>query len=356
MMPPLDLIESPARRPLSPRAIMAVVAALGLAAGLFWYLQSRPPSRAETSAPTPSAFVSRTSLTDRPAGIALPAGVDFGDLVLPSRPPRILNTRDGTSRLIPGLPGSSEWNHQINQLTDRTYLVVASPPPGTVEFTAAAYLIESAQGTATHIVSGRAIAVGLDNSSVLVTESKVDGDVIQRYGLDGRAVGSAFRLPPGRLLIRETVAGYVLAADQDSWELWDRATNVVLYAFHQLISATSDVLVFKKYDGTWTFVDLRTRATEQLEPPARAGNLEGAALSLDGQHIAISGVYDGGSARVIAGLNRRLGNFEYLPAFRITGSGGATIIWNGDIVTLVAHDFRTAVLWRLGGSAYTATF
>jgi hypothetical protein len=97
----------------------------------------------------------------------------------------------------------------------------------------------------------------------------------------------------------------VLAADQDPWELWDPATRAVVLSFHLLVSATSDVLV------------------------------------------------SGDPAMAVGVDDRQTNTFSFGLAFRITRSGAATVIWNGDLVTLVAHDSGTAAMWRLDGRVAT---
>ncbi len=349
-MPPLDVIESPARTSWSPRRIVSVVAAVGLVAGLVWYLQRRPP----TPEPAPAPSANRTNLPDRPVGVALPNDTNFGRVVLPSRPPRILDTSDGKNQPITGLPGTPDWNYVINVLSDRGYLVIAWPPEG-LNIKAAAYLVDVSRGTAIHVASGQGIVPGADNRSILVVESSVDGDVVQRYGLDGHAIDKTFQVPPGRHLVCETAAGVVLAADQDPWELWDPATRAVAYTFQQFISATSDVLVSGDYDGSLTFTELKTGVTKQRQVPTDAGFLYEAAFSIDGRYLAITGVNNSFTAMTVGVFDRQADSFEFMRPFGITRAGAVTVIWNRDILTFVAHDTGTAVLWRPGGTAYTVT-
>jgi hypothetical protein len=163
MTPPLDVIESSAPKSPSPRRIVTVVAVLGLVAGLVWYVRRPSPAPEPAAEPTPSATPS--GLPDRPVGTPLPiADVDLGVVILPSRPPQILNTRLGTSRPF-GVPGAADWNYQFDELDNGRYLVVAWPPESAID-TASAWLVDIGLGTADHVVSGEGIIFGSDSTSV----------------------------------------------------------------------------------------------------------------------------------------------------------------------------------------------
>ena len=101
--------------------------------------------------------------------------------------------------------------------------------------------------------------------------------------------------------------------------------------------------------------DLTTGASEKLQLPPEAGSLYEAALSTDGRYLAITGVNNSFTAMVVGVFDRQTTTFTFLPAFRVTRSGAVTVIWNHDIVTFVAHDSGTAVLWQPGWVAYTVS-
>ncbi|HEX5598857.1 MAG TPA: hypothetical protein VFX61_22995, partial [Micromonosporaceae bacterium] len=108
-----DVIESPGgSEPSGKRRLFVVVAAVA-AIALLTYLWLRAPSdpRPDTD-PPPDAG----PLPEQPDAGPLPTGLELGRLLLPTRPPRLLDTADGSSQPITGLPGAGDWTYGMHDL------------------------------------------------------------------------------------------------------------------------------------------------------------------------------------------------------------------------------------------------
>ncbi|HEX5598106.1 MAG TPA: hypothetical protein VFX61_19140, partial [Micromonosporaceae bacterium] len=277
--------------------------------------------------------------------------LELGRLLLPTRPPRLLDTADGSSQPITGLPGAGDWTYGMHDLGGGRFVVTTRPyfsGQGTMPETSA-YLVVAADASATPIAAGDDIALAADNASILVTRfSQTAGHTVRRHRLDGRPVGPAFRLPPGRGLIRGTVAGLLLGRDDGLREIWDPATGTVHHEFSQYGAVGPDLLSYNDHDAV-VVVDLRTGGSKRVALPDGAGNVHESSLSRDGRYLAVAVTNLHFTAWTIVVYDRASNVLTVAPGgpFQAAHQAQSLVMsWNGDLLTLVNRG--TAFLWQPG--------
>jgi hypothetical protein len=355
-----DVIESHAAPPVGRRVAVGVIAT----ALLVWlaYHASRPdPSDQSALAPSepPVAAMSPDPrLPGEPLMVdELVAGIDLGTLVVPTRPPQMVDTVRRTSQPISGLPAAPGLSYGVADLGGGRFLVTARDPYPATE----AFLVTTASGVARPVVTGDDVIPGADGVSVLVTRMDRRGlRSVQRYGLDGGAVGAPVTLRQDEAVTHDTVAGWLFVS-WNGWQLRDPATGAERGRYRTPLAAAPTVLAYTAEGGV-TVVGLDTGSVEAPQnmrwiAVPEATSLVAAVFQPAGRHLALHAVDPATARHSVLVLDLVTGKWSTLPGTPVrlaARTEALSLSWSGDVLSVVVPD-GTVVLWRPGSpTAYAA--
>ncbi len=350
--PTTDVIESgPSPRGLAARRLAALVAVMALGAWLVYLERTPPPSApATTTAVEVMTIAPPTIDPNLPTAIVadqLPAGIDLGTVVVPTRPPRLVDTVSGTSQPIVGVPDGAGTAYEVYDLGGGHFLVTVREPRGDTQ----AFLVTSPDAAAVPVAAGDSVVVGADNTSILVTRTDQAGQrSVQRYDLAGTAVGAPVPTVADEFLDEETVAGWLFVY-WDGWRLRDPVTGEERAQYRYLLAAEPTTLAYAAADGGLTAITLAGDARDAVKvhtSPPPVVNVFAARFSPGAHYLAVHGADSTVTAHTVLVLDLATGRWTALPGTpaRLGPEGRAlSMAWAGDVLAVVTPD-GDAVLWR----------